>query len=330
MSGRKREQGLPKRFVDGGEGNALDRRIGAYFRHAIEAPGLSDGAIEAVGQALRTPARPLRRPLFQLAAALVLISAAGAAALVGRSDCAMLHRWSSNSPRRGTFRAARGSAVPGRDAERSGCDAGRSGCDAQRRGPRAGRAAARIQAPVALAFCNARTAACRWKCPTSLHRRPWAPRRVSCTEPSRPCVERGMRDEPSGCSTSTTRPSRRAPARERRPLGVDALLMLHRRADALALLDAAMLDAGPRADELLVTRGELRAEDDCTRGLRDFDQALARKLSDKLAERALRGRAVCRMQMVGARGAEQDLRAYLLRFPSGKLAATLRELLDAH
>jgi hypothetical protein len=59
-----------------------------------------------------------------------------------------------------------------------------------------------------------------------------------------------------------------------------------------------------------------------------FDKALARALPEKLAERALRGRAVCRMRGGDRSAAEPDLRAYVQRFPSGKFAARARELLE--
>jgi TolA-binding protein len=111
-------------------------------------------------------------------------------------------------------------------------------------------------------------------------------------------------------------------------LRVDALLALERRADALALLDALALDSGPRADELLTTRAELRAANDCRAALHDFDRVLARPISSSLAERALRGRIVCRVRDGDRAGADPDLRAYVQRFPNAAFAARARSLLD--
>jgi hypothetical protein len=110
-------------------------------------------------------------------------------------------------------------------------------------------------------------------------------------------------------------------------LRVDALLAMGSRSEALAILELLPLDTGPRGDDLLVTRAELRADADCAAAVRDFDKALARPLSEKLAERALRGRAVCRVRGGDRSAAESDLRLYVERFPNGKFAPRARELL---
>jgi hypothetical protein len=110
-------------------------------------------------------------------------------------------------------------------------------------------------------------------------------------------------------------------------LRIEALLAIGRRGEALALLESLPLDDGPRADDLLVVRGELRADADCRGAIRDFDEALARALPDELAERALRGSAVCRLRTKDG-AADAALRAYVLRFPDNPFAIRARALLD--
>jgi hypothetical protein len=74
---------------------------------------------------------------------------------------------------------------------------------------------------------------------------------------------------------------------------VDALLMLGRNADALALLRTLALGTRGRDQELRVVRGELDAESSCARAVADFDAVLAAAPPPALAERARRGRATC-------------------------------------
>jgi TolA-binding protein len=104
---------------------------------------------------------------------------------------------------------------------------------------------------------------------------------------------------------------------------IEALLALDRDREALALLEPLDLAASPRGDELRVVRGELRARTDCTRAAADFTAVLAHSGPDPLAERALRGRALCLLR-TSAASAEHDLRAYLARFPAGRFAAEAR------
>jgi hypothetical protein len=73
---------------------------------------------------------------------------------------------------------------------------------------------------------------------------------------------------------------------------VEALLLLHRRAEALSLLDVAALTDVAAQRSLLVTRGELRAAvGRCTEALGDFELVLAK--SNPPDQRALQGRAGC-------------------------------------
>jgi hypothetical protein len=112
-------------------------------------------------------------------------------------------------------------------------------------------------------------------------------------------------------------------------LRVEVLLALRRDGQALAVLEHLDFSATPRGDELRVTRGELRAQRDCPRALEDFDQVLGGAPAAAVAERALRGRAVCPLRTGDQGAAQAALRAYLERFPQGPFAAEARRHLQA-
>jgi hypothetical protein len=101
---------------------------------------------------------------------------------------------------------------------------------------------------------------------------------------------------------------------------VDALLMLGRRASALQLLSGLPLERSARRAELQLLRAELNAERDCSRALADFDAVLAVGPAGGLAERALYGRAGCRLRLGQAAAARADLQSYAARFPNGRFA----------
>jgi hypothetical protein len=115
--------------------------------------------------------------------------------------------------------------------------------------------------------------------------------------------------------------------REARVARMDALLMLNRSDEALLALETLPLDQRGRSVELQLIRGELLARNDCPRAEQDFATVLARPRSAALEERALYGRASCRTQHGDAKGAAQDLRRYLERFPNGSHAAWARQWL---
>jgi hypothetical protein len=107
---------------------------------------------------------------------------------------------------------------------------------------------------------------------------------------------------------------------------VDALLMLGRDADALAVLRGLALQPRGRDLELRVVRGELAAASDCRSAVRDFERALAHDAPPALAERALHGRATCLARLGDDAAALRDQREYLRRFPEGRFAAEARRL----
>jgi hypothetical protein len=107
---------------------------------------------------------------------------------------------------------------------------------------------------------------------------------------------------------------------------VEALLALDRRAQALAVLERRALPDTARGRELAVVRAELRAGGRrCPDAIADFSRALADPALDAgLTERALHGRAACRLADGDRAAAKRDLDAYLLRFPDGRFAAESR------
>jgi len=107
---------------------------------------------------------------------------------------------------------------------------------------------------------------------------------------------------------------------------VDALLLLGRDGEALGALDGLELPPLGRGLELRLIRGELRAVNDCRRALDDFDALLGRTAPPALAERALRGRAICFARMGRRDDARSEAAAYLRRFPTGRFAAEARRL----
>ena len=116
--------------------------------------------------------------------------------------------------------------------------------------------------------------------------------------------------------------------REARVARMDALLMLNRSDEALLALETLPLDQHGRSAELQLIRAELRSRTDCPHAEQDFGAVLARTKSPALEERALYGRASCRTQHGDAKGAAQDLRRYLERFPNGSHAAWARQWLE--
>jgi tetratricopeptide (TPR) repeat protein len=111
---------------------------------------------------------------------------------------------------------------------------------------------------------------------------------------------------------------------------LDALMAIGDSAQALRLLDQTEL-GGPRAAELLVVRGELRAgAGRCGEAIADFQRAEAMVAAGaaRLRERALYGQASCHARRHEAAAAARDGEEYLSRFPDGPHAAELRRKLN--
>ncbi len=100
---------------------------------------------------------------------------------------------------------------------------------------------------------------------------------------------------------------------------VDALILLGKRSDALAVLEKTSFARLPRGGELTVLRGELRAAGGrCRDAMSDFAHIVEGAGSGEVAERALYGQGICRAHLGDLNGATADLRAYISRFPGGR------------
>ena len=107
----------------------------------------------------------------------------------------------------------------------------------------------------------------------------------------------------------------------------EALLALGRPDEALPLLEKST-DAVTRSVRL--TRGELFAQASrCPRAVDDFTDVLRARADDELGERALAGRAACRLRAGRGEAARQDLERYLRLFPRGPHADEARRLLTS-
>ena len=111
---------------------------------------------------------------------------------------------------------------------------------------------------------------------------------------------------------------------------IEALLRLRRHAQALVLLDTMTPATTGVGRELLVARAELRADKGRrSAALHDFDRLLsAGGKADGVTERALYGRANCRMKNGDGAGARRDLETYLAIFPDGRFAREARAALN--
>jgi hypothetical protein len=112
---------------------------------------------------------------------------------------------------------------------------------------------------------------------------------------------------------------------------IDALLDLGRRGEALTRLDALEppeFAALPRSNELRVLRGELLVEQGrCRDALDAFGSALLGKLTAAAEERAMYGRAACQSRLGRLDRARSEGDAYLKRFPAGRHADAVHDLL---
>jgi regulator of sirC expression with transglutaminase-like and TPR domain len=84
------------------------------------------------------------------------------------------------------------------------------------------------------------------------------------------------------------------------------------------------LQAQGRDQELRLIRGELSASRDCRGAIADFDRILLQGPPEALMERALHGRAACRLRLGDVDGAMADLDLYLRQYPNGRFAAEAR------
>ena len=116
-------------------------------------------------------------------------------------------------------------------------------------------------------------------------------------------------------------------AREALLARIEAHLALAQRNEALAILEPLAINTIPRPRPLYLLRGDLRAADGrCQAALPDFDAAMS-AASDDTAERALRGKAICRSRLGDKLGAKSEVRRHLLLFPQHPQGSWLVEKL---
>jgi hypothetical protein len=142
--------------------------------------------------------------------------------------------------------------------------------------------------------------------------------------------QRDARGALAALDTYDARFPRGALRREADGARVDALLLLGRDDEALAVLRRLTLQAHGRDQELRVVRAELSAATSCSDAVDDFGRVLTESPTPALAERALHGRATCLGRLGDGPGAQRDLREYLRRFPEGRFAADARRTLGAN
>jgi len=107
---------------------------------------------------------------------------------------------------------------------------------------------------------------------------------------------------------------------------VDALLLAGMRAEALERLARLPLERVGRRSELQLVRAELYSERDCAKANADFSAVLLLDNAGPFAERALYGRATCRLRQRDP-AAMTDFRSYLARYPNGRFAEAVRQQL---
>ena len=109
----------------------------------------------------------------------------------------------------------------------------------------------------------------------------------------------------------------------------EALLLLGRTADALPILLALRDAPAGLTPEVRAVRAELLARAKrCGEAVADFDALLAPGGPTATRERALYGRASCRLQGPRPADAAPDLDSYLAEFPGGRFAQPVRDALE--
>lgn len=307
-----------RRWVHEPGGDELDTHLGDVFRSLESEPGLPPSALAAVGRRLargRVPVR--RRSLTAAPLALVVLSAGASAAF---AHWALPASWSVQRLLAPTPSAA-ASAPP----TRSRPAASKPPVDA-------------VQAPSEHDATSSPAVVEPARVPVAPAHAPPSVRPDDSATPSAIAIESELLQR----ALSALRRDRNATTalqllddyQARYPRGVlaleaavariDALLLAGRRAEALERLARLPLERVGRRSELQLVRAELYSERDCAKASADFSAVLAADAGGPLAERALYGRAQCRLRQADP-AATADLRTYLARYPNGRFAATVRE-----
>jgi hypothetical protein len=109
----------------------------------------------------------------------------------------------------------------------------------------------------------------------------------------------------------------------------EALLLLGRTDEALPILVGVHDPRTGLTPDVRVARAELLARARrCVEAVDDFDALLAPGAARATRERALYGRASCRLQVGHTKGAQIDLDQYLMEYPQGRFAPAVRAALE--
>ncbi|HXJ19443.1 MAG TPA: tetratricopeptide repeat protein [Polyangia bacterium] len=114
-------------------------------------------------------------------------------------------------------------------------------------------------------------------------------------------------------------------ADEARVARVEALLMLGRTTEALPLLLEIRDRSQGLTREIQLARAEILAEQNrCSQAIADFDDLMAAPVRDDAGERALYGRAGCRLRAGETTRARLDLLQYIQLYPEGRFIGAVR------
>jgi hypothetical protein len=307
MSSRERANRLA-RWVDEAPGEGFDQQLGEIFRAVPDETPLEPAALASVGRRIAGERRsPTRRTFYRLPLVLAVVVGGAGAALAqwGRPSFSHLRRYL---------------APPVLDAPRA----------APPRSPEVGVAPGAREEPIEPERAIATVAV---EAPPGAIAAKGATPRASPIALESQLLERAFgklrRDhDAAGALALLDDYEQRFPrgtlSIEASVARVDALLLLRRRDEALGCLVRLPLERVARGVELQLVRAELHAERDCSRALPDFDAVLAASDRKALAERALYGRAGCRLRMGDTTGGRSDLETYLSRYPSGRFVEQVR------
>jgi hypothetical protein len=311
------------RWVHEPSSSGVDAELGELFRNLPEESALESAALGAVGRRLTRGRRSTRRPRQLLLAAALLLTGTGAA----------LAQW--GKPLLATLAptAAPSSRLPGSPSRAPRRPVPRAPVPVAAEAPRPSPPPASATSPGALGAEPPRAASAEPRPATSQVTPAAAAEPESALSRESAVLSRALtalrRDHDAATALRVLDEYQAqfpagVMALEASTARVDALLLLGRRASALQLLGSLPLERSGRRTELLLLRAELNTERDCARALPDFDAVLASSPPGALAERALFGRAGCRLRLGQSAAGQADLQAYAVRFPQGRFAAQVQ------
>jgi hypothetical protein len=288
-------------------GSAAERRVAELFAAVPEPDPISDIARQRIGIRLRHGApRPTRFMMVRLIAVGIVLGVAGAAAAQWTTHSWLGMREQVPAPR------AHVEPVPAAPVKRAPAPK-RAAVEVVE--PEAPPPAVEVPAVVAqqLSASPAEQSSRLGREAASLERALSALRAGGQATRALAAVDRHLAEFPGGALELEARVAR-----------VDALLLLGRRSEAERELSQLPLDRVGRKRELRLIRAELRADNNCSAALADFQQLLTEPLPPAWDERALFGRGACLLRLGDQRSAKRDFATYLERYPTGRFAAQIR------